>query len=152
MELGTSAAEEECVSSGKYNIAVGFLVIAGFSAYGFLLIYLRDFAPDKDAWVASYSVGKHFESRLAHVHGNLFALLNIVVGVALPRISTSARSRAAIGGLALAGLMMPIGILAEVYVSAPPLFVIVGGVAMLAAVSWAGVAALRGATETKAAE
>ena len=48
-------------------------------AYGFLLIYLRDFAPGKEEWINSYSIGKHFESRLAHVHGNLFAILNILI-------------------------------------------------------------------------
>jgi hypothetical protein len=51
-----------------------------FMAYGFLLIYLRDFAPGKEEWVNSYSIGKYFESRLAHVHGNLFAFQNIIIG------------------------------------------------------------------------
>ena len=58
---------------GKKNIAAGFLFLAAFMLYGFVLIYLRDFAPGKEAWIADYAVGKHFESRLAHVHGNLFA-------------------------------------------------------------------------------
>lgn len=70
---------------GKNNIAVGFLTMGFFMAYGFLLIYLRDFAPDKEAWANSYSIGKHFESRLAHVHGNLFAFLNILIGYLLMR-------------------------------------------------------------------
>jgi hypothetical protein len=61
--------------NGKNNIAIGFLTMGLFMAYGFLLIYLRDFAPGKEEWVNSYSIGKHFESRLAHVHGNLFAFL-----------------------------------------------------------------------------
>ena len=68
---------------GKNNIAIGFLAMAVFMAYGFLLIYLRDFAPGKEEWINSYSVGKHFEARLAHVHGNLFAFLNIVIGYLL---------------------------------------------------------------------
>ncbi|MBL7983003.1 MAG: hypothetical protein JNL52_14485, partial [Flavobacteriales bacterium] len=53
--------------NGQRNIAIGFLTMGAFMLYGFLLIYLRDFAPDKQAWVDSYSVGKHFEARLAHV-------------------------------------------------------------------------------------
>ncbi len=61
---------------GKNNIATGFLVMGLFMAYGFFLIYLRDFAPGKEEWVNNYSSGKHFETRLAHVHGNLFAFLN----------------------------------------------------------------------------
>lgn len=40
--------------------------------------HLRDFAPDKQAWV-DYSTGKHFESRLAHVHLNLFAVLKMTL-------------------------------------------------------------------------
>ena len=63
--------------------AIGFLTMGLFMAYGFLLIYLRDFAPGKEEWVNSYSIGKHFESRLAHVHGNLFAFLNILIGYLL---------------------------------------------------------------------
>jgi hypothetical protein len=66
---------------GKFNISAGLLFMAGFMVFGFVLIYLRDFAPDKAQWVADYAVGKHFESRLAHVHGNLFAFLNIVSGI-----------------------------------------------------------------------
>jgi hypothetical protein len=36
--------------SGKNNIAIGFLTMGLFMTYGFLLIYLRDFAPDKEEW------------------------------------------------------------------------------------------------------
>ena len=61
---------------GKNNIAIGFLTMGFFMAYGFLLIYLRDFAPGKEDWVNSYSIGKHFEARLAHVHGNLWEYLS----------------------------------------------------------------------------
>ena len=64
--------------NGKNNIAIGFLTMGFFMAYGFLLIYLRDFAPGNEEWVNTYSIGKHFETRLAHVHGNLFAFLNIL--------------------------------------------------------------------------
>jgi len=50
---------------------------------GFVVIYLRDFAPNAEEWANSYSIGKHFEARLVHVHGNLFAFLNIVMGFLL---------------------------------------------------------------------
>ena len=33
--------------NGQRNIAIGFLTMGAFMLYGFLLIYLRDFAPDK---------------------------------------------------------------------------------------------------------
>lgn len=112
-------------------------------AYGFLLIYLRDFAPGKEEWVASYSSGKHFEARLAHVHGNLFAFLNIVIGYLLLHFQSKLSNVKTISWLALIGLLMPIGILAEVYLGAPPIFVLIGAIAMTASVVWLGIAFLK---------
>ncbi len=132
--------------NGRINIAAGFLFLALFMLYGFLLIFLRDFAPGKEQWIADYAIGKHFESRLAHVHGNLFALINIAVGLVLLRLPLAAATRRWTSGLALAGMLMPIGILTEVLFGVPPLFVIVGGISMVAAMTWLGVAAWR--TET----
>lgn len=125
---------------GKNNIAIGFLTMGLFMAYGFLLIYLRDFAPGKEEWVNSYSSGKHFESRLAHVHGNLFALLNVLIGYLLLRFRSAIANVKTISWLALAGLLMPIGILTEVYFGLPPALVLVGAVAMTVSVSWLGIA------------
>lgn len=125
--------------NGKYNIAIGFLTMGLFMAYGFMLIYLRDFASGKEEWINSYSFGKHFESRLAHVHGNLFAFLNIVVGYFLIQFQDKLANTKAISLLSLVGLLMPIGILAEVYVGAPPIFVLLGAMAMTAAVIWLGI-------------
>jgi hypothetical protein len=127
---------------GKKNIAAGFLFLAAFMLYGFVLIYLRDFAPGKEAWVADYAVGKHFESRLAHVHGNLFAFINVVVGYLLLRLPLGEFAAKGISWLTLAGMLMPIGILAEVLFGLPPLLVIVGGVSMVGAMVWFGVAAI----------
>jgi len=126
--------------NGKNNIAIGFLTMGLFMAYGFLLIYLRDFAPGKQAWVDSYSSGKHFETRLAHVHGNLFAFLNIVIGYLLLHYRDSLANVKRISWLSIIGLLMPLGILAEVYLGAPPIFVLIGAIAMTAAVIWLGVA------------
>ena len=128
---------------GKNNIAAGFLFLAAFMVYGFVLIYLRDFAPGKEAWIAQYSMGKHFESRLAHVHGNLFAFINIVVGYLLLRLPIGATAAIGISWLTLAGMLMPLGIVAELLFGVPPALVIVGGVSMVAAMLWFGVAALR---------
>jgi hypothetical protein len=124
--------------NGKNNISIGFLTMGFFMAYGFLLIYLRDFAPDKEAWVNSYSIGKHFESRLAHVHGNLFAFLNILIGYLLLRFEAQLSNVKAISWLALTGLLMPIGILSEVYFGLPPALVLIGALAMTASVVWMG--------------
>lgn len=125
--------------NGKNNIAIGFLTMGAFMAYGFLLIYLRDFAPGKEEWANSYSVGKHFESRLAHVHGNLFAFLNILIGYLLLHFQSRLTSTKITSWLALTGLLMPIGILAEVYFGSPPVFVLIGAIAMTASVVWLGI-------------
>ncbi len=124
---------------GKNNIAIGFLVMGGFMLYGFVLIWLRDFAPDKQAWVDSYSVGKHFESRLAHVHGNLFAVLNVIIGYLLLQFHEKLSNVKAISWLAMTGLLMPVGILAEVYFGVPPALVLVGAIAMTTSVVWLGI-------------
>lgn len=132
------------MKTGRYNVGVGLIVMSGFMLYGFLLIYLRDFAPDKEAWIASYSIGKHFESRLAHVHGNLFALVNIALGFVLVRLDeASAHARSTAAALGIAGLLMPAGILAEIYLGLSPIFVLLGALSMTAAVALSGVLALR---------
>lgn len=127
------------IMKGKNNIAIGFLVMGLFMAYGFLLIYLRDFAPGKEDWVNSYSIGKHFETRLAHVHGNLFAFLNILIGYLLIQFKNQLKNTNAISWLGLIGLLMPIGILLEVYLGAPPIFVLIGAISMTASVIWLGI-------------
>ncbi len=128
---------------GKRNIAYGFLTMGFFMAFGFLLIYLRDFAPGKEEWIDSYSIGKHFETRLAHVHGNLFAFLNIVIGYLLLTFNDRIGSARTISILALGGMLMPLGILAEVYLGASPVFVLLGAVSMTASVVWLGVSFLK---------
>lgn len=128
---------------GRKNIAAGFLFLAAFMLYGFVLIYLRDFAPGKETWIADYAVGKHFESRLAHVHGNLFAFINVVVGYLLLRLPFKGSGAKSISWLTLTGMLMPIGILFEVVFGIPPVLVIVGGAAMVVAMAWLGVAAIQ---------
>ena len=126
--------------NGKNNIAIGFLTMGFFMLYGFLLIYLRDFAPGKEEWANTYSIGKHFETRLAHVHGNLFAFLNILIGYLLLHFRGKLQNVKTISWLALTGLLMPIGILSEVYFGVPPALVLIGAMAMTASVIWLGVA------------
>ena len=125
--------------NGKNNIAIGFLTMGFFMLYGFLLIYLRDFAPDKQAWIDSYSTGKHFETRLAHVHGNLFAFVNIVIGFLLLHFKKELKNIKQISWLALIGILMPLGILAEVYLGAPPIFVLLGAISIIISVIWLSV-------------
>lgn len=125
--------------NGKNNIAIGFLTMGFFMAYGFLLIYLRDFAPGKEEWINTYSIGKHFETRLAHVHGNLFAFLNIVIGYLLLHFQKELKNVKAISWLPLIGLLMPIGILSEVYFGLPPALVLIGAISITTSVIWLGI-------------
>lgn len=115
---------------GKLNIKVGLWVMAGFMLYGFLLIYLRDFAPDKAAWIAESADGPHFEARLAHVHGNLFSLLNIVFGLVLLNLKMPEKLAKFASWFALGGLLMPFGILSELYLGLAPFLVVIGGISI----------------------
>ena len=139
----TFVSEVHTHMNGRHNIAFGFLFMGLFMVYGFLLIYLRDFSPDKEAWIAGDGNGPHFESRLAHVHGNLFALLNVLIGYLILRLPISTRSAKWASWLGLAGLLMPLGILAEVYLGAPFYFVLIGAIAIVAAMVVLGLAIWR---------
>ena len=132
---------------GKKNIAAGLWFLAAFMGYGFLLIYMRDFAPDKEQWIAEYTTGEHFESRLAHVHGNLFALLNVMIGFLVLRLPISESAAKGVSWFALIGMLMPLGILAEVYLGAPPIFVLLGGISIVIAMVWLGIAVGRAKLE-----
>ncbi|MCR8723026.1 hypothetical protein [Frigidibacter sp. ROC022] len=133
-------ARDRAQAHGKLNIVAGLLFLALFMLYGFWLIWLRDFAPGKEDWIAGYTVGKHFETRLAHVHGNLFALLNIMIGYLALRLPIAPAAGKWVSWLGLAGMLMPLGILAEVHLGAPPYFVLAGGIAMVASMVWLGLA------------
>ena len=127
---------------GHANMGFGLLAMAGFMAYGFLLIYLRDFAPGKEAWIAASANGAHFEAKLAHVHGNLLAFLNLVIGYLLISLPYPPKQARAISVLALLGLLMPIGILMELLWHVPPLPVVIGALSMTISVAWLGVLTL----------
>ncbi|WP_457673596.1 hypothetical protein [Thiolapillus sp.] len=127
----------------KWNIAVGLFVMAGFMIYGFVLIYLRDFAAGKEAWIAASHTGKHFEARLAHVHGNLFSVLNILYGYLLLKLAIPSGYARWVSRLALAGLLMPIGIFAELYFGLPFYLVLVGAISIVSATVLLGIGALK---------
>lgn len=119
---------------GRYNITAGLAMLGFFMAYGFFLIYMRDFHPNKAQWIAEYAVGKHFESRLAHVHGNLLALLNILLGFIFLKLEGGMPQRKIAAWMGIIGLLMPLGILGEVYFNMSPIFVLIGATSMLASV------------------
>ena len=120
-------------SIGKWNVGIGLSVMAGFMVYGFFLIYMRDFHPNKEAWIAASHIGAHFESRLAHVHGNLFSVLNIIFGYLLLTLPIAPNYAKWVSRLALSGLLMPLGIMAEVYLGLPYYLVLVGAISMVSA-------------------
>ncbi|HIP49453.1 MAG TPA: hypothetical protein EYG92_10885 [Lutibacter sp.] len=124
---------------GKKNISTGLLVLATFMAYGFGLIYMRDFAPDKVEWIANSHTGTHFEARLAHVHGNLFALLNIILGYLLLNLNIREIAKKWISILLLVAFLMPLGIVAEFTLGVPPIFVLIGAISAVTAVAWFGI-------------
>lgn len=128
---------------GKLNITGGLLFLAAFMAYGFLLIYLRDFAPGKEQWIAEYGLGTHFEARLAHVHGNLFALLNVLIGYLVWKLPIDQMSAKWVSWLAFAGMLMPIGIVAEIVLGVPPYLVLLGAILIVVAMAWLGIAVWR---------
>jgi hypothetical protein len=134
-------------TTGKWNIGVGLFVMAGFMMYGFVLIILRDFAPGKEAWIASYTTGAHFEARLAHVHGNLFSLINMVVGFLLLKLPLKEKMAKWVSWLALGGLLMPVGILGELYLKLPFYTVLVGGLSIFIATVLLGVAVVQMRTD-----
>ena len=100
------------------------------------------FTSGKETWIADYAVGKHFEARLAHVHENLFAFINIVTGYLLVKLPIHPGSARAISWLTLTGMLMPVGILSEVLFGLPPVLVLIGGVSIMVAMAWFGVALL----------
>jgi hypothetical protein len=120
-------------TAGRWNIAIGLALMVFFMLYGFFLIYMRDFAPGRAAWIAGANVSPHFEARLSHAHGNLFSLLNVVYGALLLWLPVRPRRARWISALALVGLLMPIGILSEIYLSLPPVFVLLGAMAITVA-------------------
>lgn len=116
--------------TGKKNLVAGLFTMGAFMVYGFILIYLRDFAPGAAEWAANYASGKHFESRLAHVHGNLFGFLNILLGYLLIKLDIKPARKAFVSWTALLGLLMPMGIVLELALGAPPIFVLIGALSM----------------------
>lgn len=128
---------------GRKNVGWGFLFLGLFMAIGFFLGYMHDLAPGKEQWIAQYASGTHFEIRLAHVHGALFGLINIAAGLALLELPVPSSRARWISWLALAGLLMPVGILLHVLFAVPPVLVLLGGAAVIVATLWLGWEALR---------
>lgn len=133
----------EGMEIGRKNLIAGFWVMATFMFLGFILVYLRDFAPGAQEWAAQYATGKHFETRLAHVHGTLFGFLNIVIGYLLYQIRICRKGARVISISALLGMLMPFGILGEVLLGTSPIFVLIGAASMTFSMLFFGFAIFR---------
>ena len=70
---------------------------------------------------------------------SIVAHLLVVIGYLLLHFHGKLDHAKAISWLAMAGLLMPIGILAAVYFGVPPALVLVGAVAMTVSVVWLGI-------------
>lgn len=145
--MTSQAATDICTTSrkfvGKKNLIIGLWTMGAFMFLGFVLVYLRDFAPNAAEWASQYSTGAHFETRLAHVHGTLFGFLNIVIGFLLYQFPVCDRGTRLISWLSLGGILMPIGILGEVVLGTSPIFVLVGATSMTVAMVLYGFALWR---------
>src|SRR5512138_727034 len=128
---------------GRKNLALGLLFLGLFMAAGFGLGYMHDLAPGKEAWIAQYADGTHFEIRMAHAHGGLFGVVNVAIGLVLMKLAIPAGQARAISWLALAGLLMPIGIVLHALAGVPPVLVLAGGLALIVATLWTSWAAFR---------
>ena len=77
------------------------------------------------------------------MHRNLFAFLNIVIGFLLLRSAMPTKLHRTIAWLALLGMLMPVGILLEIYLHVPPIFVLIGAALIVLAVVLLGLYFLR---------
>ena len=128
---------------GKRNIAIGLLFMAAFMVSGFGLIYMRDFDVNKATWIADANNGTHFEARLAHVHGNLFALLNIVFGFLLIYLKIADKQAKIISWSLIIGMLMPLGIVSEFTFGFPPIFVLLGAISIVIGTLYFGIILLK---------
>ncbi len=134
---------------GKTNIVTGLFFIGFFMLYGFALIYMRDFYSGKEEWIASSDMGTHFEARLAHVHGNMFAFINIMIGYLLLKLPVAAGSAKWISYTGLLGMAMPLGIMAEFLFGLPYYLVLVGAISIVISIFWLAIALAKAKFPTK---
>ena len=77
------------------------------------------------------------------MHGNLFSLLNIIFGFLLVKLSLKETLAKWASWMALAGLLMALGILGDVYLDLSYYFVLVGGLFMFLATVALGIAVVQ---------
>ncbi len=109
---------------------------------GYLLVYMNDFAAGQ---ALKESLGeKGYElTVIAHAHGNLFALINIIIGLLLNKFDVETGACRGIALLGLLGFLMPLGILGKVFLNLPPIIIFFGEISMIGAFAWLLVKILR---------
>lgn len=116
---------------------LSFLVV--LLAFGVLCIFLRDLAPGKAQRSTGNALSKRLESRLTHIPRTPSTLTHLVVGFLHRRLSLRADSRRQTSGLVLAGMLLSLGLGAEILIGVPPLFVLICGVSPMLVVEWPAV-------------
>lgn len=97
------------MEKGCANFKIGLIFMAVCAFYGFYLGYTIDQFLVAEG---TYSVNlPRVLMRGAHSHGMLFGLYNMVIGIALGKTDGKATAGKVIAILALAALLLPIGLL-----------------------------------------
>jgi len=125
------------------NVVVGLALLVVFMLSGFLLVFLHDTAAGQ-AIVERIGEENYHLLVVAHTHGNMFALINVIVGLVVSHFGLQGGTVRWASILALLGFLMPVGIFLKVFVGFPPPLILLGDLSMLSAVALLTWAAWRG--------
>jgi hypothetical protein len=95
------------VESGRANIAVGLAAMVAAAFGGFALGNNLD--PYFAAGYAQIPLWRYL-TKAGHSHGMPFGLINMVVGLLLPRLSCTVRTKRVAAVLTVVSLFLPIGV------------------------------------------
>ena len=137
------------MTSGKLNFCIGsvVLIVAAFGGFGLGLTL----DPFFEKGFAAYPLTR-FLLRSGHTHGMLIALINIVVGLSLSRLSLSERGKKACSILTAAALLLPVGLALRGLTNGAMTFapvVMLGGMSLAAASVLLTAGGLRGFDPSK---
>ena len=122
----------------RKNIITGIAVLVFFLVLG---AYLKSQIGSGEEWMKSM---RHGMWKAAHVHGSIFGMLNILLGLLIGAFSLNGGLVRAASLLAVAGaIFMPFGLFLTGVASAFKVLTPVGGLAMIGAWVLIGVAYIR---------
>jgi len=125
--------------NGKVSILGGIIGLVLFMLSGYIFVYIHDF-PTGESFRNWLGDEGYELLKIAHAHGNLFSILNILIGILLNRFQLDEKSSRWITVLGLLGLLMPAGIMARVFLGAPAVFILLGEIGIITAFVWLGLA------------